>query len=169
MNDVVLHSNKYFDVVFQNNHYTIVEPQEVNGVVVVARCGEPGQPTTKYLVGKQFRKAIKGYSYEFPRGAIDPGEAVLTAAMREILEETGYKIMRSTIFGYIHSNTSIIASRVALVLAEVEQDGELGERDGELESLDWIQEPYLNEMIASGLITDSHTLSARAILAAQGI
>ncbi|MFV0498502.1 MAG: NUDIX hydrolase [Bacilli bacterium] len=44
----------------------------------------------KVLLIKQFRKPVNEVLYEIPAGCIDYGEDKLTAAKRELLEETGY-------------------------------------------------------------------------------
>ena len=43
----------------------------------------------KVVLVRQYRYPIGGYVYEFPAGLVEPGEDVLSAAKREIFEETG--------------------------------------------------------------------------------
>lgn len=43
----------------------------------------------KVVLIRQYRYPIGGYVYELPAGLIDPGEDALTAAVREMYEETG--------------------------------------------------------------------------------
>lgn len=42
------------------------------------------------LMVRQYRKAVEESLWEIPAGLIDPGEEPLTAAQRELEEETGY-------------------------------------------------------------------------------
>ena len=44
----------------------------------------------KIILVRQFRFGIADYTLEIPGGMIDEGEDVLTAAQREVQEETGY-------------------------------------------------------------------------------
>ncbi len=55
--------------------------------------------TGEMLMVEQYRHGIRSGSLEFPAGAIDPGEAPLAAAQRELLEETGYQASEWTYLG----------------------------------------------------------------------
>ena len=57
-------------------------------VVILAVDDSQGEP--RVLLERQYRYAADDYLWEVPAGRIDPGENVLTAAKRELLEETGY-------------------------------------------------------------------------------
>jgi ADP-ribose pyrophosphatase len=46
------------------------------------------------LLIRQYRYAAEGYLYEIPAGRLDPGEAPLACAHRELAEETGYTATR---------------------------------------------------------------------------
>ena len=47
--------------------------------------------TRELIIIRQYRPPAKGYVYEFPAGLIDPGEDAETAAVRELIEEAGYR------------------------------------------------------------------------------
>src|SRR5271170_8244056 len=44
----------------------------------------------RILLVRQYRLPAKQYLWELPAGRVDPGETVLQAARRELVEETGY-------------------------------------------------------------------------------
>ncbi len=47
-------------------------------------------PDGRLLLVRQYRHAVGAYLWELVAGRIEPGESPLTAARRELLEETGY-------------------------------------------------------------------------------
>lgn len=88
-----------------------------DGVII---CGVYGESMDRLVLIRQFRYPIGDYVYEFPAGLIDHGEDPLTAATRELFEETGLHLTPiqstrpfftsagltdescSTVFGYCH-------------------------------------------------------------------
>lgn len=64
------------------SYYVLEYPNWVN-IVAVTREQE-------FILVKQYRHGIGEEVLEVPGGVIDPGEDALTAARREMLEETGY-------------------------------------------------------------------------------
>ena len=51
--------------------------------------GVYGEEKDKVVLIRQYRFPLGGYVYEFPAGLVEPGEDMLSAAIREIYEETG--------------------------------------------------------------------------------
>jgi ADP-ribose pyrophosphatase len=60
-----------------------------SGSVVILALDESG-PEPVILLERQYRHAAQQVLWELPAGRIDEGENGLTAAKRELLEETGY-------------------------------------------------------------------------------
>ncbi|MFZ4964017.1 NUDIX hydrolase [Pseudomonas sp. Mn2068] len=159
--ECLLHT-PYFDVVRQRGYFIVKEPQAVNGVVAI-----PVLPDGRLMLAVLQRRAIGAQSIEFPRGAIDHGETASDAAARELLEETGRPALKVTDLGLLHSNTSLIASAVAVCRVDI--DGEAVEStDGEVDKVLFATLAELKAMIAAGRITDGHTLSATMMLIAHG-
>ncbi len=57
-----------------------------NGVVVII----PVTDKNEVILIRQFRPALNNYVIEFPAGLIDSGEDIISAGLRELLEETGH-------------------------------------------------------------------------------
>lgn len=49
------------------------------------------RPSGALVLIRQYRPPVDGYVVEFPAGLVNPGEDPAAAAVREVLEETGYR------------------------------------------------------------------------------
>lgn len=65
--------------------YDVVEHKGASSMIAVDEDG-------KILMVRQYRIAIQKESLELPAGGINPGEDPKTCAMRELEEETGYRV-----------------------------------------------------------------------------
>lgn len=112
-----------------------------------------------YLVG-QWRHTIRKYSWEIPMGRMEPGEDILVAAQRELLEETNLEARQWDSIGtFYFSNGSlnqighVYLARDLVASAGVSDDTEdlavkkVGMREFE-------------EMIKNNEITDSPSIAA---------
>lgn len=57
-----------------------------DGVIL---CGVYGKEKDRLVLIRQYRYPIDGYVYEFPAGLVEPGEDMVEAGVREMMEETG--------------------------------------------------------------------------------
>lgn len=63
-------------------YYVLEYPNWVNMVAVTEN--------DEFILVKQYRHGVQEFVLEIPGGVIDPGEDAISAARREMLEETGY-------------------------------------------------------------------------------
>ena len=83
-------------------------------VIVIPALEDP----KRYVMVKQWRHGSLSTSIEFPGGVIDRGETPAQAAVRELLEETGYKAEKIIHLGSMSPNPAIFANQVHCYAAE---------------------------------------------------
>lgn len=77
----------HYDVVSRNAIMGTDLPDVENAVAII-----PVFEDGDLLMIKEFRYPLNDYVWAFPAGLIDPGEDACTAAVRELMEETGVKV-----------------------------------------------------------------------------
>lgn len=90
------------------------ETVEYPGAVVVITLDEAGEVT---LV-RQYRHSIGRYLLELPAGGLEPGEAPLLSAQRELREEAGLEAGRWTALGSFYSSPGFANEILHVFLAE---------------------------------------------------
>lgn len=61
---------------------------------------------------RQYRHGAQKVTLEMPGGLVDPGEDPATAALRECLEETGYRATAAISLGSVNPNPAMFANRL---------------------------------------------------------
>jgi ADP-ribose pyrophosphatase len=118
----------------------------------------PVLDSSELLLERQFRYAPGAELIELPAGKIDPGEATLETARRELLEETGYEALS---WAYVTTLIPICAystERIELWLARGLRH--VGRRLDHGEFLDTFTLPVAEalEWVRSGRIIDAKTI-----------
>ncbi|HET7459889.1 MAG TPA: NUDIX hydrolase [Longimicrobium sp.] len=161
----------------QVDHHEVIQPDGRPGIygTVTAPPGACVLPLDDdgnvYLV-RQARFVLRATSLEAPAGAVEPGEAPLEAARRELREEIGVTAERWTELGMIHLDTSLMYSPVHLFLARgLRFDAPAREGNEAIQSTRF---PFAEavELVMAGEITQAAScvllLKSQALLAAGG-
>jgi ADP-ribose pyrophosphatase len=77
----------------------------------------PILPDGRLLMERQYRYPLGRVMLEFPAGKLDPGEAALDTAQRELLEETGYRAEHWEWLAGVHPVISYSTERIEIFLA----------------------------------------------------
>ncbi len=167
---VVLSSEKVFEgKVFSVTRDDVVEPGGVKGirdvvrhngsVVVLAVDASANPKDPSILIERQYRHAAGQFMLELPAGSIDPGEAPLAAAKRELIEETGFRAGKWSRLITFYASPGFVAEAMHIYLAENLRVG-IAEPE-EDEKIEILHVP-LSEMlkrIGEGKILDGKTIA----------
>ena len=124
------------------------------GAVVVLALFDDG----RVLLERQFRYPNDQVFIEFPAGKIDPGEASLACAKRELEEETGYTATDWQFVCTIHNAIAYSDEHLDLFLARGLTAGDAKLDDGEFLETFTATIPEMLEMVKRGDITDVKTV-----------
>lgn len=144
------------DVELSDGYKTIREVVHHNGGVVIA-----AEKDNKIIMVKQFRYPAGEVLYELPAGKLDKGnEDVLSAAKRELEEETGYIANNWESLGFIWTSPGFCNEKLYLFKA----DNLIfkGQHLDEGEILDYVEidKDEVFNMVKDGRINDSKSIAA---------
>jgi ADP-ribose pyrophosphatase len=125
----------------------------------------PVLPDGRLVVERQFRYPVGKVFLEFPAGKLDPGEAELVTAQRELAEEAGYVAATWTPLGRVHSVVGYSNEAIDFFIAEGLTQVGAALDDGEFLEIVILT---LDEMLAAldrGEITDAKTVAALLLFA----
>lgn len=118
------------------------------------------------LLIKQYRYAAEGFLYEVPAGRLDPNEAPIDCARRELLEETGCSAERIEPLYTFYTTPGFIDEKIHGFIATGLTRGESRREADEFMTLETLTLSHALELIQRGEIRDGKT--AVLILFAAG-
>jgi ADP-ribose pyrophosphatase len=113
---------------------------------------------SRILLVQQFRLPAEQYLWELPAGRLDPGEAPLEAAKRELREETGYQAQNWTELAEFWASPGYVAERMHVFLATTLTEGQKEPMEDERIEIGWFSIDDVSRMIHDGQISDAKTM-----------
>ena len=175
MHERTIQSRQVFDgIVVRVEHH---EVELENGLhsrrEIVRHRGAVGvlarRPDGRFLFVRQYRKAVEQVLLEVVAGVLDPGEAPLETARRELREETGYRADALEPLGVIYPSPGYLDEHISAFAATV--PAEPGPRDLDhderLEVVALTGEEF-EAMLRRGEVVDAKTLALWALYRAGG-
>lgn len=141
-------------VTLPNEAVTYREYIKHPGAVVILPVFDDG----RVLLERQFRYPLGRVFIEFPAGKIDPGEATLACAKRELQEETGYTAKDWHFVSTIHNAIAYSDEHLDMFVARGLTAGPSKLDDGEFLETFTATVPEMLEMVRNGQITDVKTV-----------
>jgi ADP-ribose pyrophosphatase len=166
LSEEIIHENPWT----QYKHDTYEVPNGSEGNYYYVEC--PGMvkvvpvlPDGRIVLTLQHRYLQDKQSIEFPAGGVDVEEIASESAVREVLEETGYKTEELTKVGNFEPSNGLSKNEAHVYIASV--SGDQGEQV--LESTEDIEVLYrrpdeVEDMIRRGDIWDGATLAVWALV-----
>lgn len=110
---------------------------------------------------RQYRHGLRDVTLEIPGGLVDPGEAPLLAAGRELVEETGYRAAELVAIGATSPNPALFGNRVHTYLATgLERIGEPTNPGNEETVVELVPEAELRGIVRAGGVDHALVIAA---------
>jgi ADP-ribose pyrophosphatase len=130
-----------------------------NGSVVVLAVDTESNPKDPgILLIRQYRHAAGKFLLELPAGRIEPGEKLIPAGKRELIEETGYRAKRWSRHANYYASPGFLTETMTILLAEGLTQGEAAPEDDEKIELHMTPLSEVLRLIHTGKIEDGKTL-----------
>jgi 8-oxo-dGTP pyrophosphatase MutT (NUDIX family) len=135
------------------------------GVIVIDENGDT------YLVG-QYRFPLNEYSWEIPEGGCPEGTDHLTAAKRELKEETGFEAKNLTEILRMHVSNSVSDEYAVVYVAQDLIAGEAEPEDTEklvvqkmpfTQALQWVMEGKITDSISVAAILKWNAMQSKIV------
>ncbi len=125
------------------------------GSVVVLPVLDDG----RVVLIRQYRHATRQYLWELVAGRIDAGETPKRAAARELLEETGYRAKRFSVFLDVFPTPGFVEERMFILLAEELTAGKAQPEEDEKIEARAYNVKELKQMIHGGKLRDAKSVA----------
>ncbi|HEV8216738.1 MAG TPA: NUDIX hydrolase [Gemmatimonadaceae bacterium] len=133
---------------------------------VVPFVSEASGDDPQILMVRQYRYAAEDFLYEIPAGRLDPGEAPLACAKRELREETGCTARSMEFLFTMFTTPGFTDERIHVFMATGLERGETAHESDEFITVETVTLSNALRFIQEGRIKDGKT--ALAILFAAG-
>jgi ADP-ribose pyrophosphatase len=122
-----------------------------------AKASRKGEP--RILLERQYRHAAHSMMWELPAGRIDDGETPLTAAKRELLEETGYRARQWKRILHFYVSPGFLDETMTIYLANGLKAGQAQPEADEKIAVRFFGLSEAKRMALQGRICDAKTIA----------
>jgi ADP-ribose pyrophosphatase len=130
-----------------------------SGSVVILAVEEDGSES-RILLERQYRHAARQSLWELPAGRIDNGENGLTAARRELMEETGYTATHWKCILRFYASPGFLAETMDVYLARGLHRGKAQPEADEVIRIRRVPLSTAVGMVMKGAIRDAKTIAS---------
>lgn len=161
LNSIIVHRNPWYHIQKDD----VIRPDGTHGEYFLLITGGASvfivaQDGNKILLIGQERYTNKSFSWEVPGGNSD-GQDPLTAAKRELWEETGYEADVWEEIGFSYTMNGVSTEKSYIFRAtELIQKGDDERKEEGITEMKWVTLEEAKNMIKTGDITDNQTITA---------
>jgi ADP-ribose pyrophosphatase len=142
----------------------LIEPTGVRTIrEVVTHPGSvvvlPVLPDGRIVMVRQYRHATRQYLWELVAGRMERGENPKTGAQRELIEETGYRAKKFTVFLDVFPTPGFLEERMYLLLAEGVTAGQAQPEEDEKIVVAAYTRKQLEQMMRAGKLKDAKSIA----------
>ena len=128
-------------------------------VVLAVETRVASKTEPRILLERQYRHAAQSMMWELPAGRIDDGETALTAAKRELLEETGYSARQWKRILHFYVSPGFLDETMTIYLARGLDAGEAQPEADERIACKFFTLSEAKRMALNGRIRDAKTIA----------
>jgi ADP-ribose pyrophosphatase len=118
-----------------------------------------GKGEASVLLERQYRHAAQSMMWELPAGRIDDGETAITAAKRELLEETGYRARQWKRILHFYVSPGFLDETMTIYMARGLRAGEAQPEPDERIAVKFFPLSEAKRMAINGRIRDAKTIA----------
>jgi ADP-ribose pyrophosphatase len=142
----------------------VIEPSGVHATrEVITHSGSvvvlPVLPDGRIVLIRQYRHATRQYLWELVAGRMDEGETPKQGAARELIEETGYRAKKFSVFLDLFPSPGFLEERMYILLAEGVTPGKAQPEEDEKIISRAYKPQELREMIRRGHLHDAKSVA----------
>ena len=154
----------YQGPVFGVRRDEVIEPSGIRTTrEVITHSGSvvvlPVLPDGRVVLIRQYRHAARQYLWELVAGRMDHGETPKQGAARELIEETGYRAKKFTVFLDVFPSPGFLEERMYILLAKGLTPGEAQPEEDEKIISRAYKPSELREMIRRGQLCDAKSVA----------
>ena len=157
------------EIIYEGNAFgvrrdEIIEPTGVHAVRdVVTHPGSvvvlPVLPDGRIVMVRQYRYATRQYLWELVAGRMERGEDPKKGAQRELLEETGYRARKFSVFLDLFPTPGFLEERMYLLLAQGLTAGVAEPEEDEKLVVAAYSRRQLEQMMRAGKLRDAKSIA----------
>jgi ADP-ribose pyrophosphatase len=142
----------------------LIEPTGVRTIrEVVTHPGSvvvlPVLPDGRIVLVRQYRHATRQYLWELVAGRMEHGETPQKGAQRELIEETGYRARKFSVFLDVFPTPGFLEERMYILLAEGVTAGEAAPEEDEKIVVAAYTRKELEQMMRRGELKDAKSIA----------